>query len=120
MNSDRLVNLIETHMRFFPKIFLVWVPENMTIVRIFFEIADTMWMTGQRNHSSMTIVGDMRYQFNVQHRSVQSRDGDTFKIPNKWAPNLSRLYALVHPDRVSMFMYRVDGFGEYMRGENWV
>lgn len=83
--------------------FAEWLESNWAIWLAFAEQADRMWDRGRRHYSARTLVEWLRHE--TAMREGPNEHG--FKINNNAAPDLARIYELVHPDRGGFFERRV-------------
>lgn len=81
--------------------FTGWLSENHHIWQAFQREADKVWLRGRRHYSARTIIHYLR------HETAMMDSGVEFKINNNASPDMSRLYALLHPDRADLFETRV-------------
>lgn len=80
--------------------FPLWLEENYPIWACFRAKADALRAMGRKHHGARNLIEVIRYE-----TALQEVDGD-FKINNNAAPDLSRLYLLLHPDAAGFFELR--------------
>ena len=86
--------------------FCAWLASNRHVWRAFEREANRIWARGRRHYSARTICEVLR------HESALAEVGSEFKIDNNCAPDLARLYALVHPERAGFFQTRLQAGSE--------
>lgn len=65
--------------------------------------ADRIWARGFRHWSARTIGEYLRHE-----TALREGNADGWKLNNNILPDLSRLYSLMHPDRVGFFEERLN------------
>lgn len=91
--------------------FIPWLVGNTNVFMMFDKTANKLWEEGLRKYSARGIVELMRDDF------IMSELRFNFTVLHKWSGDLSRLYALLHPDRKEMFNYsgRDIDFNKYIK-----
>lgn len=87
--------------RIFRSDFLMWLANNASIWIAFEQESSKIWARGRRHYSARTIIEIIR------HESTLCEVRSDFKINNDSAPDMARLYGLMHPDRVGFFETRL-------------
>lgn len=102
------VSLVARYAQFFAPGFLPWLADNPTIYDDFERHALDTLERGKEHFSARTIVEDMRH-------FLRLRDGDgTLKINNNRAPDLARVFAILHPQHALLWEYRRDDWQEFL------
>ena len=98
--GDPVMSLAKQNAGKFRDGFCAWLASNRHVWRAFEREASRIWNRGRRHYSARTICEVLR------HESALAEVGSEWKIDNNTAPDLARLYALVHPARAEMFRFR--------------
>ena len=77
-----------------------WFDTNWHIVRAFESTALRLIAKGRKHYSARTIVEVL------VHDSLLSEIGGEFKIGNDNAPDLARVFVVLHPEHVDFWEYR--------------
>jgi hypothetical protein len=104
MNVRRLAS----YRQFFAPGFLAWLADNPTIYDDFERHALVMLERGRQHFSARTIVEDMRH-----FSRLRDSDG-TLKINDHRAPDLARVFAILHPQHALLWEYRRDDWKEFL------
>ena len=100
--EDKVVkfsSFIDANPRFFKKQ-KEWFIENWHVVMAFEEVALQLVGMGREHYSARTIVEVL-----VHQSAVKERNG-TYKIGNDNAPDLARVFVVLHPQHVDFWEYR--------------
>ncbi len=95
------VALVQAHREQFRSDFAAWLAENAHVYAAFAREADRIWNRGRLHWSARTILEYLRHETALADTDAQ------FRLNNNAAPDLSRLYALQHPERAGFFETRV-------------
>lgn len=87
----------------FRKDFMDWLSANWHVWLAFEYQADRIWDSGRRRYSARTIGEFLRHMSNI--REAPNQHG--WKLNDHYWPDLSRLYAAVHPERSEFFERRL-------------
>ncbi|WP_331689550.1 hypothetical protein [Aquilutibacter rugosus] len=102
-----VLNAINGQKRYlFTPAFTDWLIENWHVWQAFKRQADRVWNAGRRHYSARTIIEVMR------HESLIADSDAEFKINNKAAPDMARLYMVIYPDRHGFFEVRTQDSSE--------
>jgi hypothetical protein len=93
------VRFIDKHPEFFKKP-KKWFVDNWHVIEAFEEVAMRLINLGRTHYSARTIVEVL-----VHQTAVKERDGE-FKIGNDNAPDLARVFVVLHPEHVDFWEYR--------------
>lgn len=74
------------------------VPQD--VLRLFEEIALSLWRGGRRRFSARAIIHRIRWYHHVE------RGDDTFKCNNNWTPSMARWLVAKHPEMEEFFELR--------------
>lgn len=97
---DQLLSFVEAHPEKFRPDFADWLKANPVIWMEFDKHATELRQAGRRNFSARTIIEVIRW-----NSAIRSK-GDIFKINNNWAPDLARLFLMLHPEANGLFSLR--------------
>lgn len=92
--------LVQAHKSQFRADFPAWLAENAHVFHAFCREADRIWHRGRSHYSARTILEVLR------HESALSDTDPQFRLNNNSAPDMARLYTLLHPERVGFFETR--------------
>jgi hypothetical protein len=92
-------NFINVHPQFFKKN-QKWFVENWHVVEAFEEVALKLISMGRDHYSARTIVEVL------VHQSAVKEISGTYKIGNDNAPDLARVFVVLHPEYVDFWEYR--------------
>jgi hypothetical protein len=95
----RVLEFMDDHPAFFKKD-RDWFISNWHIVKAFESIALRLISRGRGHYSARTIVEVL------VHDSLMREVGGTFKIGNDNAPDLARVFVILHPHHVDFWEYR--------------
>ena len=98
--GDPLQAIVREHRGTFRAGFGAWLAGNRNVWIAFEREADRVWDRGRRHYSARTLIEYLR------HETALADDGRDFKINNDNAPDMARLYRLVHPSRAALFELR--------------
>lgn len=91
---------VEANAATFREDFHAWISSNWHVWEGFEREANRIYDRGRRHYSSRTIWEVMRHE-----RALAENDSD-FKLNNNYAPEVSRLYLLMYPERQGFFELR--------------
>jgi len=92
-------DFIDNHPRFFKKK-KEWFIENWHVVEAFERIALKLISMNREHYSARTIVEVL------VHQSAVKEINGVYKIGNDNAPNLARVFVVLHPEHVDFWEYR--------------
>jgi hypothetical protein len=92
-------NFIDTHPRFFKKK-KEWFIDNWHVVEAFERIALKLISMNREHYSARTIVEVL------VHQSAVKEINGVYKIGNDNAPDLARVFVVLHPEHVDFWEYR--------------
>lgn len=96
---DKFLAFIERHPKFFKKD-KQWFVDNWHVVTAFEDVALRLIGLGRDHYSARTIVEVL------VHQSAVREIAGTFKIGNDNAPDLARVFVVLHPEHVDFWEYR--------------
>jgi hypothetical protein len=99
MNQATFISFIDDEPHFFKKD-KAWFINNWHVVEAFERTALKLIGMGRSHYSARTIVEVL-----VHQSAVREINGD-FKIGNDNAPDLARVFVVMHPERISFWEYR--------------
>lgn len=107
-----VVELARRHRNIFMPDFIPWLRVNINVFMMFDKAVNQLWDEGFRQFSARNII-EGKLKFNYLKSDLEF----DFVISHSQSGDLSRLYALLHPERVDMFRYtrRDIDFKEYTR-----
>lgn len=80
--------------------FFKWMYDNLNVWRAFEAEALNQWNLGQRHWGAKACAERIRY--NEAGILVAGAP----KVPNQWIAYLSRVFAIKHPDKADLFVYK--------------
>lgn len=92
-------DFIDANPRFFKKD-KEWFLENWHVVEAFESVALKLISVGREHYSARTIVESL------VHQSAIREINGVFKIGNDNAPDLARVFVVLHPEQVDFWEYR--------------
>lgn len=95
-----LRRVLEERERFMPD-FYDWLQHNMHVWERFDAEAQRVWRAGRRHYSSRTLWEVMRHESAVR----AANDGE-WKLNDRRAPDVARLFLLLNPDKPDFFETR--------------
>jgi hypothetical protein len=98
-NASKFCNFIDAHPRFFKKP-KDWFLENWHVVEAFERQALRVIGANRTHYSARTIVEVLVHQSQVKEIN------GTYKIGNDNAPDLARVFVVLHPEHVDFWEYR--------------
>lgn len=104
---DQVLTFVSQHPNLFPTTGLSWLQANWHVVQAFEREALAVIAAGRTHYSARTIVE------NLVHQSVVREREGVFKIGNHHAPDLARVFVVLHPEWVDFFEYRRDNAAEF-------
>ena len=99
MNKEQILNFIEIHDSYFKKP-MEWFDNNWHVVEAFEKSALNIISKGRSHYSARTIVEVL-----VHESIIAEKDGQ-FKIGNDNAPDLARVFVVLHPEHKNFWEYR--------------
>ena len=96
---ETFTQFIDKHPRFFKKE-KKWYIDNWHVVEAFESVALRLIGLGRKHYSARTIVEVLVHQSNVREINGE------FKIGNDNAPDLARVFVVLHPEWVDFWEYR--------------
>jgi hypothetical protein len=96
---EKFTEFIDKHPRFFKKD-KMWFVTNWHVVEAFEKVAIKLIDNGRTHYSARTIVEVL-----VHQSAVREISGD-YKIGNDNAPDLARVFVVLHPESVDFWEYR--------------
>lgn len=112
MSKEKVCSFILKHPKFFTNN-IGWVIDNWNVIKAFENIALDIIYVGRDHYSARTIVEVMR------HNSVIADTDKEFKLNNNSAPDLARIFVVLHPEFVDFWDYRrgdADDFRDIING----
>lgn len=99
ITEQRVLKCVEDHPEFFHERFYDYLNTNFHVFQAFTERANTLHDVGAKQTAALMIIYYLRYMSVIQER------GSEFKISNNIAPDFSRLYVMLYPDRFNLFKF---------------
>lgn len=100
MISDTSFAKLKALQQFFKPGFLTWLDDNQHIYREFESHAMRLIARGRTHYSARTIIEVL------VHESMLRENGGEFKIGNDRAPDLARVFSILHPANALFWEYR--------------
>lgn len=97
--QETFTKFIDSHPRFFKKD-KDWFLANWHVVEAFESVALKLILLNRKHYSARTIVEVL------VHQSAVREINGTFKIGNDNAPDLARVFVVLHPEHVDFWEYR--------------
>lgn len=97
--KNKAIDFINQHPHFFKKP-VSWFEDNWHVIEAFEKEALKIINRGRKHYSARTIVEVM------VHESIIQETNGSFKIGNDNAPDLARVFVVMHPAYVDFWEYR--------------
>lgn len=99
MDKQFVLNFVNNKPSFFKKP-VQWFEDNWHVIKAFEEETLKIINRGRTHYSARTIVEVM------VHESIIKETDGSFKIGNDNAPDLARIFVVMHPEHVNFWEYR--------------
>jgi hypothetical protein len=108
LSQTRLSAFIQLYPQFFKQP-ISWFIENWDIVKHFENVALDLIYAGRDHYSARTIVEVM------VHESILRENSSKYKIGNQNAPDLARVFVVLHPEYINFWEYRREDHIDFRR-----